>query len=196
MSSTTLRQLNQFDPEPGTLANSTLVFVDFQNTYTTGVMELVGWREAIASARTLLERARAAGAPVIHVVNDGGEGTPYDIGAEIGRIHPDVAPADGEPTVIKMTPNAFHDTDLGQRVQTAGRDHLIVVGFMTHMCVEFTSQGGFLAGQHVTVVADACATRDLEVCGRTVPAQQLHDSALAAINDLFGVVVATQAAIA
>lgn len=188
---TTLRDLNGFDSAPATLADSTLLLIDYQNTYTEGVMELDGWKEALDAGAELLARARAAGAAVIHVVNDGGPGTPYDIRAEIGRIHPAVAPVAGEPTVVKAAPNAFLDTELAGLVDAAGKGKLVVAGFMTHLCVAFTAQGAFLRGDHVTVVADACATRALETPVGVVPARQLHDAALATIHDLYGVVVAS-----
>ncbi|WP_318205482.1 cysteine hydrolase family protein [Streptomyces sp. SCL15-4] len=192
MPRTTLRQLNGFDETPAKLADSTVVLIDYQNTYTTGVMELDGWQPALDAAARLLERARREGAKVIHVVNDGGEGTPYDIRAEIGGIHPSVAPADGEAVVVKQAPNAFHGTNLGDLVDEAGRTDLVIAGFMTHMCVAFTAQGAFLRGNRPTVVADATATRALPVAGTEVDARQVHLSALATIADLYGVVVESQ----
>ncbi|MEU0743064.1 cysteine hydrolase family protein [Streptomyces sp. NPDC006134] len=192
MPRTTLRQLSGLDDAPAKLADSTLLLIDYQNTYTTGVMELDGWQDALDAGARLLERARREGAKVIHVVNDGGEGTPYDVRAEIGQIHPSVAPADGEPVVVKQVPNAFHGTDLGRLVDEAGRSDLVIAGFMTHMCVAFTAQGAFLRGNRPTVVADASATRALPVAGTEVDARQVHLSALATIADLYGVVVPTQ----
>ncbi|MFE0024572.1 cysteine hydrolase family protein [Amycolatopsis sp. NPDC059021] len=189
MARTTLRELNGFDQTPATLAGSTLIMVDYQNTYTRGVMELEGWRPALTAAKDLLTKARAAGTKVIHVVNDGGEGTPYDVRAEIGGIHPDVAPAEGEPVVVKGTPNAFVNTDLGEQVDAAGHKNVVIAGFMTNMCVTFTAEGAFLRGNHPTVVADACATRPLTTPVAEVSAEQLHNGALATITDLYGVVV-------
>ncbi|MGW5367653.1 isochorismatase family protein [Streptomyces sp. NPDC004009] len=190
MSRTTLRELNGFDETPATLAGSTLVLVDFQNTYTQGVMELDGWEASLDAAAQLLARAREAGTKVVHVINDGGEGTPYDIRAEIGQIHPKVAPVDGEPVVVKQVPNAFVGTDLADHL-TAGQD-VVVAGWMTHMCVAFTAQGAFLAGHRPTVVAEASATRSLPVAGTEVPAEQVHQGALATVADLYGVVVLSQ----
>ncbi|WP_405834686.1 isochorismatase family protein [Streptomyces sp. NBC_00105] len=192
---TTLRELNGFDQSPASLAGATVVLIDYQNTYTRGVMELEGWQEALDAAAALLARARQAGATVVHVVNDGGEGTPYDIRAEIGRIHPGVAPADGEETVVKTTPDAFHETNLGEVVDKAGNTDLVIAGFMTHMCVQYTAAGAFLRGNRPTVVADACATRPLRAAGVEVPAARLHDGALATVEDLWGVVVPTAAAL-
>ncbi|WP_320778679.1 cysteine hydrolase family protein [Streptomyces sp. CRN 30] len=192
MSSTTLRRLNGFDDTPAKLADSTLVLVDYQNTYTTGVLELDGWEPALDAAARLLERARRAGTPVIHVIHDGGTGSPYDLDAEVGRPHPLVAPADGEPVVVKRAPDSFHGTELGRLVDEAGRSDLVVAGFMTHMCVAFTAQGAFLRGNRPTVVAEACATRPLAAGDTELTARQLHLGALATIGDLYGVVVATQ----
>ncbi|MEV5321645.1 cysteine hydrolase family protein [Streptomyces sp. NPDC052687] len=189
MATTTLRTLMGFDETPASLADATLILVDYQNTYVRGVLELDGWQAALDSAAGLLDRAREAGATVIHVVNDGGAGTLYDIRAEIGQIHPRVAPADGESVVVKKVPDAFVGTDLGDLVAAAGHKDVVVAGFMTHMCVLFTAQGAFLRGYRPTVVADACATRPLPAAGTEVPAAQLHRGALATIGDLYGVVV-------
>ncbi|MER5639196.1 cysteine hydrolase family protein [Kitasatospora sp. NPDC002227] len=193
--STTLRTLNGFDQTPAALADSTLVLIDYQNTYTTGVMELDGWQGALDSAAELLRRAREAGAHVIHVQHDGGEGTPYDIHAEIGRIHPAVAPAEGEAVIVKQAPNSFHGTDLAEQIAAAGRKGLVLAGFMTHMCVLFSAEGAFLRGHHPTVVADACATRPLHGAGVDLSAHQIHHGALATVADLYGVVVPSPAAL-
>ncbi|MFJ8633936.1 isochorismatase family protein [Streptomyces sp. NPDC093568] len=187
MTSKTLRELGGADDTPAALASSTLVLVDYQNTYTRGVMELDGWQPALEAAADLLARARAAGATVIHVQHDGGAGSPYDIGAEIGRIHPSMAPVEGESVVVKRAPDAFHGTELGELVDGAGHETVIVAGFMTHMCIAYTSASAALRGNRPTVPADACATRSIV----DVSADELHRSALAAIADAYGVVVAS-----
>ncbi|MFF8370237.1 isochorismatase family protein [Streptomyces lydicus] len=196
MTSTTLRELNGLDRTPASLADATLILIDYQNTYTTGVLELTGWESALDAAAALLARARKAGTKVIHVMNDGGTGSPYDIRAEIGRIHPRVAPVEGEPVVVKTAaPNAFVGTDLGEHLDAAGHKNVIIAGFMTNMCVTFTAEGAFLRGNQPTVVADACATRPLQTVVADVSAEQLHHSALATIADLYGVVVASEASL-
>ncbi|MFF2547840.1 isochorismatase family protein [Kitasatospora sp. NPDC058063] len=193
MPTTTLRTLNGLDEKPAVLGDSTLIMIDYQNTYVRGVMELAGWQEALAAGADLLARAREAGATVIHVINDGGEGTPYDIRAEIGRIHSSVVPAEGERVVVKQAPDAFVGTDLGELLDAAGHRDVVVAGFMTHMCVAFTTAGAFLRGNRPTVVAAACATRPLESAGTGLTAAQVHRAALATIGDLYGVVVESPA---
>ncbi|MGW7317987.1 cysteine hydrolase family protein [Streptomyces sp. NPDC054854] len=195
--STTLRDVIGLDNRPPELADSVLIMVDFQNTYRTGVMALDGVEEALAAGARLLERARAAGTPVVHVLNDGGEGTPYDIRAHIGAISDEVAPATGEPVVVKQFPNAFHLTELERTLTDlgaapgSGRD-LVIAGFMTHMCVNHTAQGAFNLGYRPTVVAETTATRSLVAPDGTVlPAAALQTAALTGMTDLFGTVVAT-----
>ncbi|MEU3777231.1 isochorismatase family protein [Streptomyces sp. NPDC032472] len=193
--SPTLRNVIGLDNGLPRLADATLVMIDFQNTYRTGVMALEGADQALAAGARLLAAARAAGTPVVHVVNDGGPDTPYDIRAEIGAISPEVAPADGEPVVVKGFPNAFHGTDLQETLRTlgagAGTD-LVLAGFMTHMCVSFTAQGAHALGYRPTVVAEATATRPLAAPdGTVVPAAVLQAAALTTIADLFGPVAPT-----
>lgn len=193
MSRTTLRELNNLDQSPAKLTDATVILVDYQNTYTRGVMELEGWEGALDCAADLLARARQAGAAVIHVINDGGPGTPYDVREDIGAIHPRLAPAEGEATVVKTAPNAFVGTDLGEHVDAAGHNDVIIAGFMTNMCVTFTAEGAFLRGNHPTVVADACATRPVNTSVGDVSAREMHHGALATITDLYGVVAPSTA---
>ncbi|TGB14663.1 isochorismatase family protein [Streptomyces sp. MZ04] len=199
--STTLRDVIGLDSQPPRLSESVLILIDFQNTYRSGVMALDGAEEALAAGARLLERARAAGTPVVHVINDGGEGTPYDIRAHIGAISDEVAPVDGEAVVVKQFPNSFHLTELEKTLTDlgaapgSGKD-LILGGFMTHMCVNYTAQGAFNLGYRPTVVAEATATRALATPdGGVLPAAGLQAAALTAITDLFGTVVPTVAAL-
>ncbi|MDQ0708438.1 nicotinamidase-related amidase [Arthrobacter woluwensis] len=193
MTSPTLRELGQETTTPADLGRATVILVDYQNTYTRGVMELDGWEAALREASTLLERAREAGSTVIHVVHDGGPGSPYDLNQEVGRIHPAVAPRDGEEVVVKAAPNSFVGTTLGELVDAAGWNDVVIAGFMTHMCVTFTAEGALLRGNAPTVVASACATRSLPSVAGPVTSEELHRSALATIGDVYGVVVESAA---
>ncbi|MFD0076470.1 isochorismatase family protein [Streptomyces sp. NPDC127166] len=191
--STTLRDVIGLPQELPCLGDSALILIDFQNTYRTGVMRLPGAEEALAAGARLLAAARAAGAPVVHVVNDGGEGTPYDIRAEIGSISDEVAPVEGEKVVVKQLPDAFHATDLEETLKGLGvSGDLVIAGFMTHMCVLFTAQGAFNRGYRPTVVAEATATRPLEAPDGTVLSPEaLQAASLTTVRDLFGAVART-----
>jgi len=91
---------------------------------------------------------------------------------------------------VKNYPNSFVQTDLDERLKTANASNLVLAGFMTHMCVNSTARGAFNLGYAPTVVAAATATRTLPgIDDEPVAASVLHTASLAAIADLFAVVV-------
>lgn len=189
----TLYTLTGRDPAPNPLSQSALIMIDCQNTYREGVMRLDGVEPALEQAKALLERARSQGTPIIHIQHDAGEGSPYDITTAIGAIADPVAPLGDEPVVVKNYPSSFEKTDLDERLKALGVEKLVLAGFMTHMCVNSTARAAFNNGYEVTVVAGATATRALpNPLGGEVPSSDVHASALAAIGDLFGVVVPSE----
>ena len=186
----TLREIAGLGAEPNHLKDSAVVMIDCQNTYREGVMQLVGVEPALEECRRLVERARAAGVPLLHVQHDSGPGSPYDITAEIGAIATPVAPAGEEPIIVKHRPSSFFETDLDARLKELGVENLILAGFMTHMCVNSTARSAFNLGYRPTVVAGATATRDLPTPdGGVIKARDLHNASLAGLADLFAVVV-------
>lgn len=186
----TLREVAALGAEPSTLHEFGLVMIDCQNTYREGVMQLVGIEPALDEARRLLTRARSAGIPIFHVMHDAGPGSPYDIQAPIGQISDEVSPGAGEPVIVKHYPSAFVGTELETLLRNCGKQNLLLAGFMTHMCVNSTARGAFSLGFRPTVVASATATRDLPgLDGSVVPASTMQAASLAALGDLFAVVV-------
>lgn len=190
--SPTLRVLSGLPQTPAALSNAALIMVDCQNTYRRGVMQLDGVEAAIKQAQKLLEMARAAKTPIFHIQHDAGTGSPYDLKTGLGAISDEVAPRDGEPVVVKNYPNAFVNTDLEAQLKALGIKDLVLAGFMTHMCINSTARGAFNLGYAPTIVADATATRALPgPGGEIVAAHTVHVAALAAVEDLFAVVVDT-----
>lgn len=192
----TLRQLSAKPSAPTPLSGAALILVDAQNTYRDGALALVGFEPALDECARLLRRARALAVPVIHIQHDSGPGSPFDIRAATGAIADKVAPQVGEAVVVKHYPNAFVATDLDARLKALGATRLVIAGFMTHMCINSTARGAFNLGYEVVIPASATATRPLPATdGGTVDAIALQRAALAALADLFAVVVPDGAAI-
>lgn len=188
--SKTLRDITGMGNSPAKLKDSALVMVDCQNTYRTGVMQLANVEPAIVEAQKLLRLARELKVPIIHIQHDAGPGSPYDISVEIGAISTEVAPQSGEDVIVKHYPNSFIETTLETKLRSLRIEDVVLAGFMTHMCINSTARGAFNLGFKPTVVAAACATRSLPTAaGKVIDAQTMHDSALAAIRDLFAIVV-------
>ncbi|HME27335.1 MAG TPA: cysteine hydrolase family protein [Acetobacteraceae bacterium] len=193
----TLREVAGLPTQPAALREAALVLIDCQNTYREGTMSLAGVEPALAEAARLLERARGAGIPIVHIQHDSGPGSPYDITAPIGQISDVVAPKAGGPVITKHFPDSFIQTDLEQQLRAVGVTKVILAGFMTHMCVNSTARGAFNLGFQPTVVAVATATRDLPGSdGDVVSAAALQAASLAALRDLFAVVVPTSSQLA
>ncbi|WP_270937286.1 cysteine hydrolase family protein [Falsiroseomonas oryzae] len=187
----TLLQLAGADLAPPPLADAVLLVIDAQGEYRTGRLPLDGIEPSLRVLAGLLDRARAAGAVVIHVAHKGRPGGLFDRDAAGGAILDPVSPREGEPVVEKPLPNAFAGTDLAERLAAAGRKNLIVAGYQTHMCVSSTARAALDLGYRVTIPADACATRALPdpLGGEPISGAAIHRHALAELADRFAVVV-------
>lgn len=192
----TLRSLLALPNTPEPLSKSALVLIDCQNTYREGVMQLEGVEPALKQCAKLLQRAREAGAPVIHIQHDAGPGSPYDVRDRIGAIADVVAPIEGETVITKSFPSSFEQTNLDEELKKLGITDLVLAGFMTHVCVNSTARAAFNHGYRPTVVGNATATRALtNPMGGTLSADEVHNGALTALTDIFAIVVPSPEAV-
>jgi nicotinamidase-related amidase len=185
----TLMALAGARPVPAALSESVLILIDGQREYVDGALPLSGIHEALTEGARLLKRARAAGTPVIHVVHRG-SGSLFNPQSPYFAIAEPLTPVEGETVIKKQLPNAFAGTRLNEAIQATGRQKLIIIGFMTHMCVSSTVRAALDMGYGTTLVSAATATRDLpDGDGGTIPAQVVQQASLAALADRFAVVV-------
>jgi nicotinamidase-related amidase len=184
---------------PPSLRDSILLIIDHQLEYRIGGLVLAGIEDAIRENQRLLKLARAAAAPVIHIVTYGRSGSPiFARSSPLSAIVPELAPLAGECVIEKDLPSSFAGTTLAEAIAQTGRRSLIVTGFMTHMCVSTTVRAALDHGFECTVVAAATATRDLPdpLGGRTIPAATVQRTALAELADRFALVVANSESLA
>lgn len=171
-----------------------LLIIDVQNDYFEGgCAELVEPLEALANVEKALALFRTAGLPVIHVQHistrlGAGFFLPDTVGA---AIHSHIAPRDGEPVVVKHAPNSFYQTGLAELLKEKAVDELVVCGMMSHMCVDTTVRACKDLGLTVTLLHDACATKDLIWNGEMIPARTVHAAFMASLNGMFASVIAT-----
>ena len=169
-----------------------LLIIDIQNDYFPGgANELVGIAEAAAVAVKVKAHFKSQGLPVImvqHIAIKPGATffLPDTYGAE---LHESLPLEEGDELVVKHFPNSFRETTLLEVLKNLNVTDLTIVGMMTHMCVDTTVRAANDLGYQVTLVADACATRDLEFAGARVAAAQVQTSYLAAIDGSFASVV-------
>ncbi len=162
-----------------------LILIDIQNDYFPGGKnEMVKSREAGRKAKEVLTRFRQKNLPVIHIkhlsVRPGA--TFFIPGTAGAEIHEDVVPVETETIITKHCPNSFRKTSLHQHLQEQKVDHLVIVGMMSHMCVDSTARAAKDLGYEVTVIADACASKNLSLQGKEIPAQEIHNSFMAGLK--------------
>ena len=185
----TLLQMAGAPAGPVPLAEAAVVMIDAQMEYVTGRLPLTGIDAALSHGAALLEAARGLGRPVIHVAHRGKPGGLFDPDTDFFRHAPEAAPLEGEPVIEKALPNAFAGTALDETLKRLGASSLVVAGFMTHMCVSSTVRAALDLGYGSTVLAPACATRDLpDGSGGVIGAEALHQAELAALSDRFATV--------
>lgn len=175
-------------------SNCTVVFIDFQNEYVDGKMPLgQAGAKATANARLILDKARNDNIPVFHIAHHGADNdNVFDPLSSKVDIVTSLQPIDNEKTIVKTHPNAFYDTPLQELIKSTGKQQIIFTGFMSHMCVSSSVRAAFDLGFENFVCHDACATRDLpDVKGNTISADVVHETAMAALQDRFATLVAT-----
>jgi len=176
-----------------------LLLVDIQNDYFPGGrMELVDMDAAAANAARVLAAFREADNPVCHVqhlsLRPGATFfLPDTHGAE---LHDSVTPQGDEPLIRKHFPNAFRDTSLQRVLEQLPVTELVICGAMSHMCIDSTTRAAFDLGFRCALIEDACATRDLQLNGRTVVAADVHAAFMAALSSPYARVVSAAALLA
>ncbi len=182
----TLLQLAGVELPPPPTQGSALVVIDAQLWYVTGALALPGIGPALQALSLALERARAAGAPVIHVVHHGKAGTMLDPHGPCAAVMSEAAPLPSEPIVVKHMPSAFTGTRLQSLLEELEVSTPVFAGFMTHMCVSSAARAAAELGFQPWVVRDACATRALpDGRGGALDAETVHRAHLASLADRF-----------
>ena len=175
-----------------------LLVIDIQNDYFEGgKFPLVKPMDAAKKAYELLQCFREHGGRHVHIQHISLEpDAAFFVKGERGSdIHDSVAHFEGEPIVYKHEVNAFQNTNLLDLLKSWEVERVVVTGMMTHMCVDAASRAAVDFGFDVIVAEDACATRDLQHGGTTVPADLVHKSFLAALT-WYGKVMKTDEVIA
>jgi nicotinamidase-related amidase len=182
-----------FEEKP--MARQALIVVDIQNDYfPQGKWPLAGVDAAVDNAARLIAAFREAGDPVIHIRHEftSADAPFFTPGSEGAKLHSKVLNRADEPVVLKHFVNAFRETELQSILDEQDIKALVVVGSMSHMCIDGVVRAAADLGYTVTVIHDACATRDLEFNGLIVPAAQVHAAFMSSLGFAYASVVSAQ----
>ncbi|WP_086778537.1 isochorismatase family protein [Streptomyces griseus] len=132
-----------------------LLVVDVQEAFVAGDAAVPDAPRLLDRVTDLVERARRAGALVVHLQNDGQAGAP---GWEL-RLPVRTGP--GESVIRKSEDDGFEDTSLAAELTAAGARSLAVCGGMSEMCVLATARRALELDYRVVLPHDAHATYDI-----------------------------------
>lgn len=135
---------------------TTLLLIDLQRNMLEPPEQVPGAERLTAVVAELLERARAAGASVVHVRNNGAvdepdfPGTP---GWELAHL-----PVEGEAIVDKFAMDAFEGTVLAQLIPPGSA--VVTAGLASNYCVRATVLSGLRQGYAMGLVRGAHGAYD------------------------------------
>ena len=163
-------------------ARAAFLLIDMQNGFIDGASPLciAGAAATVPACAHALAAAREHGLAVFHVrrayAADGSdvEAVRWKAWAEGGRplspadpisldCPPELAPAPGEPVVVKPSWSAFFGTDLAATMRQQGIGTIVLAGTTTPNCVRSTAYDGLALGFNVAVLRDATSSRTPEV---------------------------------
>lgn len=171
-----------------------LIVVDIQNDYFPGGRWTLSHVEAAAGkAAQVIAAFRERGDLVVHIRHEflSDDAPFFRPGSEGAHLHPSVINRPDEPVVLKHYINSFRETELKAVLDSNGIDEVVVVGNMSHMCVDGITRAAVDFGYTTTVLHDACATLDLEFNGVKVPAAHVHAAFMAALRFGYAPVIST-----
>lgn len=171
-----------------------LLVIDVQNEYFAphGKRVLPEGEKALDQIQALLNEARKAGLPIIHITHESlpPESPVFRAGTPGSEPHAAISVLPGERHILKHFPGSFSQTPLEAYLRQVGADTVIVCGFMTHLCCDTTTRQARERGFNVLFASDATATRDLTVNGQTVPYSTIQQATLAVMT-AFSTVLST-----
>jgi nicotinamidase-related amidase len=136
-----------------------LLLIDAQRNMLEGDTPIPDAKRVRPELESLLARARAAAATVVHVQNDGSAGDPdepHTAGWELV-----LAPVEGEVVVRKDQCDTFAaNPTLASELHGSGVQRVIVAGMQSEYCVLETARAALGLGFDVVLAADAHGTYD------------------------------------
>lgn len=177
------------------MSTTALIVVDIQNDYFPGgKWPLVGVEAAADKAARVIQAARDAGDPVVYIRHEAASADApfFAPGSDGAKLHANVLNRESEPVLLKHFPNAFRETGLQALLDDMGIKHLVIIGSMSHMCIDATTRAAADLGYTVKVIHDACASRDLEFDGSVMPAAHVHAAFMSALGFAYAEVLSAE----
>lgn len=179
------------------MSKTALLLIDIQNDYFSS-FEAAKWplkntEAAAKNAASILDKFRNKGDLVVHVRHQStSDDAPFFApNTEGAKTHQLVEANSNEAVVVKQQINSFRDTELKKTLDAHEIENVVIVGAMSHMCIDAVTRAAHDFGYDCTVIHDACATLDLTFNGVTISAADVHTAFMAALEFAYAKVIST-----
>lgn len=173
-------------------SKTALIVVDIQNDYFPGGLWTLSKVEAAAAkAAQVIAAFRERGDLVVHIRHEftSADAPFFRPGSEGAHIHPSVINQGDELVVLKHYINSFRETELKAILDRHAIDAVVIVGNMSHMCVDGITRAAVDFGYDTTVLHDACVTLVLQFIGVMVSAVLVHSLFMSAFSFVYALLI-------
>lgn len=162
------------------MGNSALIIIDVQNFYFEGDYRLKNPEKAAHNIKLILDDFRKNNKKVFFIKHCFKNMDKNDSSC---HIYDAVQPLIGEKIIKKYYPSSFLNTSLKKELDKNKITDLCIVGTTTRACQDY--------GYKVTLIDDACATKDLTYNNEIIDASTVHKVYMASLNGMFANVMNT-----
>ncbi|WP_108063024.1 cysteine hydrolase family protein [Poseidonibacter lekithochrous] len=180
------------------MENTTLLLIDFQNDYFPSFKDakwkLDNTEDAANNALLLLKEFREKNMNIVHVKHEflSDDAPFFAQNTEGAKIYKNLLPLNSEKVILKHKVNSFIDTNLKEVLDEMDTKNLVIVGAMSHMCIDAVVRASSDYGYNCFVAHDSCATLPLEFDGVKVPSKMVHASFMSALQFAYAKVQSTK----
>lgn len=131
-----------------------LLVIDVQNV----IVEFKDFQQELNSIESIIQDFKVNEEPVIFIRNlDDDEKSPFNKKLPSSELHHFLKEY-ADIVIEKKTPSAFFHTELSEKLEQLGVEHLFITGFNTEFCCQFTAIAAYDRGYQVTFIEDATGT--------------------------------------
>ncbi|MCZ8541854.1 cysteine hydrolase family protein [Psychrobacillus psychrodurans] len=131
-----------------------LLVIDAQNI----IVEFKDFQQELNKIDSIIQDFKENDEPVIFIRNiDDDETSPFNKELPSSELHHSLK-AYADIVIEKKSPSAFFHTELSEKLDQLGVEHLFITGFNTEFCCQFTAIAAYDRGYQVTFIEDATGT--------------------------------------
>ena len=149
-----------------------LLIIDMLNDFILpgSPLEIPAARNIIASIKSVLNKARRKGIPIIYLCDQHQADDPeFQVwpphavkGTEGAEVVSELKPQPGDHIIVKTSYSGFFETKLESLLRRLGVDELILTGVVTNICILYTGAEAYMRGYRVSVSEEQVAALDEE----------------------------------